>query len=143
MVTKTIVHFEIPANDVEGLSKFYSDVFGWKFEKTPPMGGMEYWMISTGPRNRSVGGGMCKKTGVPNEGPRNYIAVDEIDRAIATVTAAGGKELVGKQEVPGFGWSYMGLDPEGNVVGMFQTVARRQVRARRRVAGKAARRPRK
>ena len=28
-----IVHFEIPAGDVEKLSKFYSDLFDWKFSK--------------------------------------------------------------------------------------------------------------
>jgi len=34
MVTKTIVHFEIPADNPESLSKFYSEVFRWKFEKS-------------------------------------------------------------------------------------------------------------
>jgi uncharacterized protein len=29
----TIVHFEIPADDVERSKKFYSDLFGWKIEK--------------------------------------------------------------------------------------------------------------
>ena len=31
----TIVHFEIPADDVERAKKFYSDLFGWKMEKWP------------------------------------------------------------------------------------------------------------
>jgi predicted enzyme related to lactoylglutathione lyase len=29
----TIVHFEIPADDVECARKFYSTLFGWKIEK--------------------------------------------------------------------------------------------------------------
>jgi predicted enzyme related to lactoylglutathione lyase len=29
----TIVHFELPADDVERAKKFYSDLFGWKMEK--------------------------------------------------------------------------------------------------------------
>jgi hypothetical protein len=29
----TIVHFEIPADDVERARKFYSILFGWKIEK--------------------------------------------------------------------------------------------------------------
>ena len=33
LVVKTVVHFERPADDVNRLSKFYKDVFGWKFEK--------------------------------------------------------------------------------------------------------------
>jgi predicted enzyme related to lactoylglutathione lyase len=50
MADHTIVHFEIPADDVEKLRKFYSDLFGWKIEKTPSP--MEYWMIETVPVER-------------------------------------------------------------------------------------------
>jgi uncharacterized protein len=31
----TIVHFEIPADDIDRAKKFYSDLFGWKIEKWP------------------------------------------------------------------------------------------------------------
>jgi predicted enzyme related to lactoylglutathione lyase len=62
MVTKTVVHFEIPASDLAALSKFYADVFGWEFKKAA-MPDMEYWQISTGPRGKSVPGGMYKKAG--------------------------------------------------------------------------------
>ena len=68
MVIKTIVHFEIPAKDAARLSKFYSDCFGWKFEKVP-MPDFDYWLISTGPEGQSVGGGMYKKTEA-RDGPR-------------------------------------------------------------------------
>ena len=144
MVVKSVVHFEIPASDVENLSKFYSDVFGWKFEKVPA-GEMDYWMISTGPQNKSVGGGMYKKNG-PNDGPRNFIAVDEIDGAIASFTTAGGKEIMGKQEVPGMGWSYIGVDPEGNMVGLWQVLPSRPAPRRspsRRTARKSTTRRRR
>lgn len=129
MVTKTIVHFEIPAGDPERLSKFYADVFGWKFQKEP-MGGMDYWLIRTGPTNKSVGGGMYKKTS-NDELPRNYIQVDRIDSAIELFKSAGGKEVVGKEEIPGRGWSFIGLDPEGNFVGLYEA-ARRRPSTRRR-----------
>ncbi len=141
MVVKSIVHFEIPAADVEKLSRFYSEVFGWKFEKSPPMGEMDYWMISTGPRRKGVGGGMYRKMG-PEDRPRNYIAVDRIDEAIAAFTAAGGKQLVEKQEVPGFGWSYLGLDPEGNAVGLFEAITRGRTRPARRATRRAGRKSR-
>ena len=42
MVVKTVVHFEIPADNVERLSKFYKDVFGWKITKAP-MPDFDYW----------------------------------------------------------------------------------------------------
>jgi uncharacterized protein len=134
MVVKTIVHFEIPAQDVEKLSKFYSDVFGWKFTKAP-MAEMDYWMISTGPRAKSVGGGMYKKA-MEKETPRNYIGVDKIDRAIETFKASGGAEVVGKQEVPGMGWSFIGADPEGNLIALFEASRARPAR-RRRTSGRS------
>jgi len=62
----TIVHFEIPAEDVEKLRKFYSQLFGWKIEKTE--GPMDYWMIEIvpvdeqgNPKVPGVNGGMMKK----------------------------------------------------------------------------------
>jgi uncharacterized protein len=122
MVVKTIVHFEIPAEDVASLSKFYSDIFGWKFKETP-MGEMSYWMISTGPNGKSVPGGMYKKMG-GDERPRNYIQVQAIDDAISRFSGAGGKELMGKQEVPNVGFTFIGTDPEGNVIGLFEPKSR-------------------
>jgi predicted enzyme related to lactoylglutathione lyase len=119
MVVKTVVHFEIPAGDVERLSKFYTDVFGWKFTKTPMSDEMTYWTISTGPQGKSVPGGMYQKMGGVDS-PRNFIQVDPIDKAISSFLSAGGKEMMGKQEVPGIGFTFIGTDPEGNAIGLFE-----------------------
>jgi len=35
MVDNTIVHFDIPAEDVEKLKKFYSELFGWRIYRDP------------------------------------------------------------------------------------------------------------
>jgi predicted enzyme related to lactoylglutathione lyase len=35
VVDHTIVHFEIPADHVEELRKFYNLLFGWKIERMP------------------------------------------------------------------------------------------------------------
>jgi predicted enzyme related to lactoylglutathione lyase len=121
MVIKTIVHFEIPANDIAKLSKFYSDVFGWKFEEIQ-MSDMDYWTISTGPRGKSVGGGMYKRTGATDV-PRNYINVDKIDKHIEAFKNAGGREVMGKMEVPSRGWSFIGADPEGNLIALYEPMA--------------------
>jgi len=53
----TIVHFEIPSDDIERTKKFYTDLFGWKIEKWPGTDNsqltsaagqpMEYWMVTT------------------------------------------------------------------------------------------------
>ena len=31
----TIVHFEIPSDDIERSKKFYNELFGWNIEKWP------------------------------------------------------------------------------------------------------------
>ena len=118
MVVRTIVHFEIAAQRPEKLAEFYTRVFGWKIEKAP-MTEMDYWLISTGPRGKSVGGGMYRKMG-PDDRPRNFVNVADIDEAITTFRAAGGRQLVGKMEVPGMGWSFIGADPEGNPIALWQ-----------------------
>ena len=138
MVVRTVVHFEIPADEVESLSRFYTDVFGWKFSKSP-MPEMEYWLISTGPTGKSVPGGMYKKMH-SSDGPRNFIQVDKIDDVIVAFKNAGGKELMGKQEVPNVGFTYIGTDPEGNVVGLHEPSRKTR---RTPAKGKAKAKPKK
>jgi predicted enzyme related to lactoylglutathione lyase len=136
MVVKTVVHFEIPADNVERLSKFYKDVFGWKITKAP-MPDFDYWLISTGPEGKSVGGGMYKKEDA-NDGPRNFIQVSEIDTVISAFKKAGGKVLMGKQEVPNIGFTFIGVDPEGNKIGLHEPTQRQ-----RRPTSSKSKRPRK
>jgi predicted enzyme related to lactoylglutathione lyase len=81
----------------------------------------DYWLISTGPEGKSVGGGMYKKMG-PQDVLRNYIQVDKIDSVIATFKKAGGKEIMGKQELPNVGFIFVGADLEGNVIGLWEKI---------------------
>ena len=120
----TIVHFEIPASDVEKLRQFYTGVFGWKIERHP--GPMEYWMIQTVPtddkgmlQRPGVNGGMIKKQN-PEHKPVNYIAVESIDESIEKVKKLGGKIIMPKQEVPTVGWIATAIDPEGNQIALLQ-----------------------
>jgi len=125
MVDHTIVHFEIPADDVEKLRKFYSELFGWRIERMP--GPMEYWAIETVPIDEKgrpvrpgVNGGLFKRES-PDQNPLNYVAVDSVDEHIKKIKALGGKIVLTKQEVPGIGWWALGADPEGNPVAIFQS----------------------
>jgi predicted enzyme related to lactoylglutathione lyase len=122
----TIVHFEIPADDVEKLRKFYSNLFGWKIEKMP--GPMEYFGIQTVPVNDKgmpvrpgVNGGMMKKQN-PEHKPVNYVAVESVDEYVKKIEALGGRVIVPKMEVPGIGWWASALDPEGNQFAIIQSV---------------------
>jgi predicted enzyme related to lactoylglutathione lyase len=122
----TIVHFEIPADDVEKLRKFYSELFGWKIEKMP--GPVEYWGIATVPVNEKgmperpgVNGGMMKRQN-PEHKPVNYIAVESVDEYVKRIEALGGRVIVPRMEVPGIGWWALALDPEGNQFAIMQSI---------------------
>jgi predicted enzyme related to lactoylglutathione lyase len=122
----TIVHFEIPAKDVEKMRKFYSGLFGWKIEKAP--GPIPYWTIETVPIDKNmtplkpgVNGGMYEKDSMEQR-PVNYISVDSIDEYIKKIQASGGKIVQEKQEVQGVGWIAVALDPEGNQFAMLQPI---------------------
>ena len=126
MVDHTIVHFEIPAKDVEKLKKFYTELFGWKIYRVP--GPIEYWMIETVPVDEKgmtvrpgVNGGMYKKD-QPELKPVNYILVEAIDEYIQKIKDLGGTITRGKQEVMGVGWIALALDPEGNSIAIMQSM---------------------
>jgi predicted enzyme related to lactoylglutathione lyase len=120
------VHFEIPADDLEKLRKFYSELFGWKIEKMP--GPVEYYGIETVPVNEKgmpkrlgVNGGMMKRQN-PEHKPVNYIAVESVDECVKKIKALGGRVIVPKMEVPGIGWWALALDPEGNQFAIMQSI---------------------
>jgi predicted enzyme related to lactoylglutathione lyase len=122
----TVVHFEIPADDVEKLRKFYSELFGWKIERMP--GPVEYWGIATVPvdekgmpQRPGVNGGMMKRQN-PEHKPVNYIAVESVDEYVKKIEALGGRVIAPKMEVPGIGWWALALDPEGNQFAILQSV---------------------
>jgi uncharacterized protein len=119
----TIVHFEVPADDVERSRKFYSDLFGWKMEKWPGMeSGMEYWIINTTDNegSKAVGGGMMKRQN-PQQGITNFIDVTSVDEYSAKVQSLGGKIVAPKQAVPTMGYFAVCLDTENNTFGIWET----------------------
>ncbi len=126
MVDHTIIHFEIPADNVERLREFYAELFGWKIWKTP--GPIDYWVIETVPVDEKdgtirpgVNGGMMKRKN-PEHKPVNYISVESVDNHIKKIETLGGKVIVPKMEVPGVGWWALALDPEGNQFAVLQMI---------------------
>ena len=123
----TIIHFEIPADNIQKLSKFYSSLFNWKIIHTP-VEGMDYWVIHTVPTDEKgmpirpgVNGGMFPRQ--PEQkgiNPVNYITVENIDEHMEKVTKLGGKILMPKQQVPTVGYIALATDPEGNQFGLLQ-----------------------
>ena len=118
----TIVHFEIPADDVDRAKKFYSTLFGWKIEK--PAGEMDYWMISTSGNSNdksSLGGGMMKRKD-PQQPNLNYIGVPSIDDYSKKVNQLGGKVVMPKTEIPGYGYFALCMDTEKNSFALWEPI---------------------
>ncbi len=114
-----VVHFEIPADDPERASRFYSKVFGWKLDKWE--GPMEYWLVTTGdPGAPGINGGLMKRQH-PGQPVVNTLDVPSVDEYVASVEKQGGKVVVPKMAIPGVGWLVYCTDTEGNVFGMMQS----------------------
>ncbi len=118
----SVVHFEIPANNPEKLSGFYKTLFGWKFEKMSMGEAGDYWMIETKPSQESPGsnGGMMKKMD-PNQRPLNYVLVESVADFSKKIENLGGKIIIPKTPIPNMGAFAVGLDPEGNPIGLFES----------------------
>ena len=116
----TILHFNIPADNLERAKKFYTELFGWKIEKLP--GPMEYYSISTTTEKgeEGVGGGMAKRDN-PYDRITNYVDVPSVDEYLTRVEILGGKIVLPKTAIPGFGYLAVCIDPEKNTFGLWET----------------------
>ena len=111
----TIMHFEIPADDVSRAKSFYAKLFGWKIEEIP---GTDYWLITTS-GEKPVGGGMMKRQ-TPQQTVVNYIDVPSVDKYAAEVERLGGKVIMPKTAVPEMGYFAVCLDTENNAFGIWE-----------------------
>jgi hypothetical protein len=119
-----VIHFDIYANDPARAIKFYQQAFGWKFEKWEGEGGMQYWLIMTGPESENgIDGGMALREKEWKDAASTLavtIGVKDIDKAIADIEKAGGEITMKKMVLPGVGWFGNFKDPEGNILSIMQ-----------------------
>ena len=111
-----VVHFEINAANPEQLTKFYEQVFNWKFEKWK--GPMDYWLIMTGENEPGIDGGLIRRE--KEAKTVNTISVSSIDDYIEMIKRNKGVILVPKTPIPGVGWTAQFKDPEGNIFGLME-----------------------
>ena len=121
-----VVHFEMPADDRQRVSRFYSTVFGWQMTQLGPEMG-DYLLATTSELDEDRmhkhkgainGGFFAKEAG--NAHPSLTIAVDDVKAHIEQVRKAGGTVLGEPQEIPGIGLYVSILDTEGNRVSLLQ-----------------------
>jgi predicted enzyme related to lactoylglutathione lyase len=128
----SVVHFEMPYEDRDRASSFYSNAFGWEPQALGPEMG-NYVIVRTTevdevtkfPKEPGrINGGLFEKT-KDNQYPSVVIGVDDIRDAMKKVEEAGGKVIGGQaagepDDIPGVGLYISILDTEGNRVGLIQ-----------------------
>jgi uncharacterized protein len=119
-----VIHFEIHATDPEALVAYYAQLLGWTFARQE---GMEYWLISTGPRDQpGIDGGLLRR---PVPGPATgpvvgafvcTVQVESLEQTLARNEALGGELAMPRMPVTGMGWLAYVKDPDGNVLGLLE-----------------------
>ncbi len=109
-----ICYLEIPADDVERSARFYVDVFGWSLRRRGD------GSLAFDDANGAVSGTWVRaRPPSPTPGLLVYIMVDDIDAAVAAVSAAGGAIV---QPIGGDAPELTARfrDPAGNVLGLYE-----------------------
>ena len=123
-----VVHFEIPADDLDRAKGFYGSVFGWELQ-TVPMNEGEYTSVKTTEVDEqtqlptepgAINGGMFQRAEQLTS-PVITIDVDGIDDALKQIEAEGGTTVTPRTAIPGMGAFAYFKDPEGNVLGLWET----------------------
>ena len=137
-----IVHFEIPADDLERARRFYEQAFGWKISDPWKM---SYFLVETRRKGEDgINGGLMQRK-EPGQPFMNYINVVSIETSLQKVEAAGGSIALPKTEIgPGMGWIAAFKDTEGNLLGFHQAPQKPPVKkAAKRAASKRRKKPAK
>lgn len=117
-----VVHFELPAADLQRAKKFYEEVFAWNIDEHDK----GYFLAFTTPTKDwksitpgAINGGLMKKnTKVPS--PLIVIDVPSIDKHLSQIQKAGGGVVIPKTSIGDIGYSAYFKDTEGNIVGLFE-----------------------
>ena len=121
-----IVHFEIPYDDGDRARSFYKEAFDWEIVQMPDMGG--YTLVTTGPSGEQgptepgfINGGMLSREMAASRTPVVVVDVPSIDESLERIPGLGGSVVAGKTAVGDMGFAAYVTDPEGNVVGLWET----------------------
>jgi len=127
IMPNSIVHFEIPADDVQRAQKFYKAAFGWKISDPWKM---DYFLVETKRKGEEgINGGLMRRK-QPGQPFMNYISVKSIESSLKKVRQAGGSICMPKTEIgQGMGWIAAFQDTEGNLMGFHESPPMRKAKA--------------
>jgi len=119
-----VVHFEIIGKDPAKLRDYFGELFGWEFDLPSPVSEAVSDPASYGFINRmttSDGTGIPGGVGGGAEYESHavfYVAVPDVEAALAKAESLGGKRLMGPERAPSGLVVGHFTDPEGNLVGV-------------------------
>jgi predicted enzyme related to lactoylglutathione lyase len=120
-----VVHFEVPFDDGDRARSFYKGAFDWQLMEMPEMG---YTIVTTGPSGDAgpteagfINGGMLPRADAATGGPVLVVDVPSIEESLARIGELGGTTVVGRTPVGEMGFAAYFTDPEGNVMGLWET----------------------
>ena len=103
---------ELATSDLGAAREFYSALFGWSWERMESTGDFEYWLAANEGLTMA---GAYAKMGPMADMPTNwgaYFGTADIQACAAEVVAAGGKVVVGPEQM-GPGTGIGAIDPQG------------------------------
>jgi predicted enzyme related to lactoylglutathione lyase len=107
--------YEWMGDNVKAAADFYAHVVGWTAKESDMAGGRPYTVVSAG--DTGVGGMMAIPAEAKAMGARSgwngYVWVEDVDKAAAKVTAAGGSVKRPPTDIPGVGRFAVAADPHG------------------------------
>jgi len=124
-----VVHFEIPADDLDRAKSFYGTVFGWQLFTMEMPGGGDYTSATTTAVDEktmtptepgAINGGLTRRY-EGNPFPVITIDVEDIEAALAQIESAGGSTVTPRTAIPGMGAFGYFKDSEGNIMGLWET----------------------
>ena len=108
------IWYELLTTDADAAQAFYSDVIGWTI-KDSGQAGMDYRLLGAG--EEDIGGLMQLSDDMQAGGARpvwlGYVAVDDVDAAVAAISSAGGSVNMPAADIPNVGRIAMVADPQG------------------------------
>jgi predicted enzyme related to lactoylglutathione lyase len=125
MVAKNMVSwFEIYVSDIDRAKRFYETILGEELSKMPVPEelGMEMWAFPWIDDATNAAGALVKsEMGQPSSSGTIVYFDSEDCSELSLVEEAGGKILLPKTPVEGFGYFSLISDTEGNTLGFFSS----------------------
>ena len=115
-----VVHFEVIGKDGEKLQSYYSELFGWDINADNEM---KYGMVTrednlAADGTPGIGGGVGGGPAGYEGHVTFYVAVPDVEAALAKAESLGGKRIMGPETIMGMITLGHFTDPEGHLIGV-------------------------